>query len=473
MSRRFRQTKRELKKSNSSGKRTFLAKLFVSLTSCAILVAISIFTAVANNVPFTVIDFEKNYKFTSQSSNIDDIIDQAISLGMSDIGANDKVVQENNVVHIKRGIPVNFVIDAVSREQIAYEGDTIRDTLINLEIPFDEKTKIEPSPDSIIYADEEIVVTNPINVTIDFNGTIYETETYDLIVSDILLAEAIPFNENDVVEPSANTILKNNSVIKIKTNSNITFKDGTGKAVSYKTNAPTVSTFIKEQNISLGEFDYCNYPFDEFLQDDMAIELIRVEIKEKTVNEKIQYQEKYIEDSSMYEGQKRTKSSGKNGSKTVTYADRYENGKLVSTETVSETITKQAVDKVVYKGTKKLLNEFVFADAPAGSTFVDSSGKTVSYSKVLTEECTAYTATGNLTSMGHVAQVGIVAVNPNVIPYGTKMYITSGSYVYGYAIAGDTGGALFSNRVLIDLYMDTEEECLNFGRRDMTVYILD
>jgi len=72
-----------------------------------------------------------------------------------------------------------------------------------------------------------------------------------------------------------------------------------------------------------------------------------------------------------------------------------------------------------------------------------------------------------------MAQRGVVAVDPKVIPLGTKLYIESpdGSYVYGCAVAGDTGGAIKGNR--IDLFMDTYSECMQFGRRTMNVYILN
>ena len=73
-------------------------------------------------------------------------------------------------------------------------------------------------------------------------------------------------------------------------------------------------------------------------------------------------------------------------------------------------------------------------------------------------------------------QVGVVAVNPNLIPYGSKLYITSadGSYVYGYAIAGDTGGGVMKGTLIADLYMDTYEECIQFGkRRNFKVFVLE
>lgn len=90
--------------------------------------------------------------------------------------------------------------------------------------------------------------------------------------------------------------------------------------------------------------------------------------------------------------------------------------------------------------------------------------------KTLSLEATAYTA-HTLTAMG-LRPVRIpdgissVAVDPNVIPLGSKLYISG----YGYALACDTGSAIKGNK--IDLFMNSEAECLNFGRRNVTAYIV-
>ena len=62
--------------------------------------------------------------------------------------------------------------------------------------------------------------------------------------------------------------------------------------------------------------------------------------------------------------------------------------------------------------------------------------------------------------------ISSVAVDPNVIPLGSKLYISG----YGYALACDTGSAIKGNK--IDLFMNSEAECLNFGRRNVTAYIV-
>lgn len=83
---------------------------------------------------------------------------------------------------------------------------------------------------------------------------------------------------------------------------------------------------------------------------------------------------------------------------------------------------------------------------------------------------TAYTAGSaggsGMTAIGRRAGYGIVAVDPRVIPLGTRLYIQG----YGIAVAGDTGGDIVGRR--IDLGFDTLGAALAFGRRAVTVYRL-
>ena len=77
-----------------------------------------------------------------------------------------------------------------------------------------------------------------------------------------------------------------------------------------------------------------------------------------------------------------------------------------------------------------------------------------------------------VTATGTRVKWGTVAVDPRMIPYGTRMFIvtTDGSFIYGIATAEDCGGAIKGNR--IDLYMPTLSEAFRFGRRSCTVYFL-
>ena len=109
-------------------------------------------------------------------------------------------------------------------------------------------------------------------------------------------------------------------------------------------------------------------------------------------------------------------------------------------------------------------------------TITDQFGDTISYQTVVSGRATAYYAkAGSGTSTGRLASYGVVAVDPKVIPYGTKMFICSadGSLVYGYAIAGDTGGTLMKGTVLVDLYYNNYNQCVWFGSKKMNIYILE
>ena len=79
---------------------------------------------------------------------------------------------------------------------------------------------------------------------------------------------------------------------------------------------------------------------------------------------------------------------------------------------------------------------------------------------------TAYTWTGNRTATGTWPSRGTVAVDPLVIPLGTELHIEG----YGSAVAADTGGAIKGQ--IIDLYMDSEHECWQWGRRQVEVRVI-
>ena len=87
--------------------------------------------------------------------------------------------------------------------------------------------------------------------------------------------------------------------------------------------------------------------------------------------------------------------------------------------------------------------------------------------RILTMEATAYTWTGQQTASGTWPAVGTVAVDPQVIPLGTRLWIEG----YGEAVAEDTGGLVKGN--IIDIYLPTEDQCWQWGRRQVEVRILD
>ncbi|MBQ6849011.1 MAG: G5 domain-containing protein [Clostridia bacterium] len=237
----------------------------------------------------------------------------------------------------------------------------------------------------------------------------------------------------------------------------------------------TVRDAIDQAGVSVGSYDTVSQKLTDPLTEGMLIEVDRVAYEDYTEKQAVNYEVVYKYSSVLRPGQTKVRTAGVKGERTITYRKTIVNGQVVETKKIGDAITKQPVNKVILKGTTL---GTPLSKAPFNIE-LDEGGQPVKYKKLLTGQCTAYTNdegdSGSWTSTGKHVKVGLVAVNPKVIPYGTKMWITSadGKMVYGYAIAADTGGALLSGRVLVDLFMDTNAECNAFGRRNMNVYILE
>ena len=133
--------------------------------------------------------------------------------------------------------------------------------------------------------------------------------------------------------------------------------------------------------------------------------------------------------------------------------------------TNSEEVTREPVTQVVLQGTKQ---RAVAAVASAGEGVLSlSDGTQLSYRAVYSGTATGYTHTGHNTATGTVPAYGTIAVDPSVIPLGTRMYIPG----YGYGVARDTGGAIKGTR--IDLFFDSYAQAIRWGRRSVTIYILN
>ncbi len=175
-----------------------------------------------------------------------------------------------------------------------------------------------------------------------------------------------------------------------------------------------------------------------------------------------------------------TLSEGKDGEQQVNYTAKVVNGETVETVVDSRITLSEAVNGTKTIGTKKAAvttSESVKTVSTLAAPVIelDENGNPVNFKKHITVQATAYTYTGNKCSTGVAPQPGYIAVNPNVIPYGTKMYIKSsdGSYIYGYAVAADTGGFIKSRPNNVDLFMTSKAACAAFGRRNVEIYILE
>lgn len=223
------------------------------------------------------------------------------------------------------------------------------------------------------------------------------------------------------------------------------------------------------------------------------LEMIAVDLSDSTVEitvaEDIIYYDEFVEttdyttiripNSDLPQGAEQVIQVGKPGLRTSVYEVVWANGKQVSRQFVEE-LSSTVVDEIVEYGTAvssvsrddQLLE--VQKNADGSGTLVFASGATMDFSAAKSMTATAYTGghagVGYVTASGTHVKVGTVAVDKSIIPLGTRMYIiTDSGIVYGMGLAEDTG--VRGNKV--DLYHETYEQCINFGRRPCTVYILE
>ncbi len=240
--------------------------------------------------------------------------------------------------------------------------------------------------------------------------------------------------------------------------------DGETKTL-YALSEKTISDVLSDNGIVLGPEDTVSVPLTDAVSDGLSFEVKRYSHKTVEEYKEIPFDTEKRPSFSMDKGTSKVITKGVPGSKKLVYNVKTENGVEIERSLVSETVVKSPVTKVVEYGTREVDKSGAIATA---------SGQKLEYKKVISMTATAYTterSSDKITATGKVASVGLVAVDPKVIPLGSKLYICSPdgkSWVYGTAVAADTG--VRGNR--IDLFFNTYKECINFGRRKATVYVL-
>lgn len=342
--------------------------------------------------------------------------------------------------------------------------------------------------DSVIRTDGRGYVTLTIvrafDVKINYCGAELTVKCSEGTVADAIQKAGIALTSAQKVNPALDTELTPDCSIYILSDSGVTLTIGS-ESNNYITKSETVQEFLDEIGVTLDKDDIIKPNLSDSIYEGMAVTINRVEYKEETTTQVIDYGYVSEETSSLISGTSQIKQYGIEGERTITSRNMYIDGELAESVVISDEVTLEPVDQIKLIGTGKAPSyESSSPSKPssgnssvdnAAGTFTDSDGNTVAYKKKLTGASTAYyAAEGAITATGVPVYMGGVAVNPNVIPYGSKLYIVSsdGSKVYGYATAVDTGGALMSGSVLVDVFYPTYNQCMSWGRRNVTVYVL-
>lgn len=409
------------KEKRSNGFRILSAVVAV-LFVCS--VTITAFAA-QGNPEVTVVDGEKSVSISAESGSPREIVKQAgFALSANDdLDLSGYTPEEGGTIVIERARIIRVEDNGLISYYVGY-GETVGKIFEKQGIELSGLDAVGVDENSNIYDGMRISIKRAFTVTINIDGEIKKAYIAEGTVADAIADAGITVDSDDIVSPSLDTELKGASEVTITT-------------VEYKT--------ISEEQV-------------------------------------VEYETEIIKSKDMYVDESEIVTPGVDGKKLVYYSEKYVGGNLEETEVSGEETIKEPVNEIKKIGTKyrETLAAYKNTGAPISELSVpkdlelDENGIPVNYTKCVEAKATAYTG-DPATASGRTPMPGHIAVDPNEYPYGTELYIVSadGSYVYGYCIAADTGGFVSRGNTDVDLYLDNEDMCYDWGNRDIKIYVLN
>jgi uncharacterized protein YabE (DUF348 family)/3D (Asp-Asp-Asp) domain-containing protein len=480
-----------------------LAAAGVAALALCVAIAMRVF---AREIPVVVEDWEKTYSFSMSGLGrdpLDSILNQAQAQGMEPLGPLDlaELGEDGRTVALRRGVELYVRDGEESAGYTAYKGDTVEEALAENGLWLKEADQVAPNREMVIAAPLTVEITRLLRVNIVADGETTQVKVSGGTVADALEEAGVKLSELDSCNHELTEPVKDDMLVEVSRVVSVRIAvDGSTRG--YRVQALTVEGALEKVGVTLGKEDRVEPEPQTTLRTGMKITVRRVKTQEETETEEIDYERKYVHTRDLVEGETSVLTEGMKGKKELRYRAVYVDGELESRELLSEEVVAEPVKEIVLRGSgyQTQAPQLDFIDDGSSSspsptskpgdtgnsgqgisvnttagTLTDQDGKQVRYSRAITGECTAYCIPGGTTSVGLLAERGIIAVDPDIIPYGTKMFVASpdGSIVYGYGVAGDTGGACLAGDIIADLCYDTIEECSIIGRRDMVLYILE
>ncbi|KNF09814.1 3D domain-containing protein [Gottschalkia purinilytica] len=369
---------------------------------------------------------------------------------------------------------------------------------------------------AMIYITAIILVTATVGVGVyDFNvkegslivdGKKTEVKTKSDTVKDLLNEKKLKMNEKDEINLALDEKIKDGFNIEIKRALPVAINIE-NKRTEIKTTKNTVKQVLDSLSVYYDENDKINPSLDTKISSNLEINVVKVDELVQTQTEEIKYEVVTKNNTGLEKGKTLKVQEGIKGIKETKFKAIYENGVLVSKEPIESNVIREPISEVLEKGTKdiviasrsstrrtpptntnninnkKAVGSNQVAKVSSNKTTA-SKGPSLEGKKSIMMTATAYDlsfeSTGKrpgdqyygLTASGTQVRPGVVAVDPKVIPLGSKLYVeyADGSGAYGYAVAEDTGGAIKGNR--IDLFFSSRAQALAFGIKQVKVYIL-
>jgi uncharacterized protein YabE (DUF348 family) len=305
-------------------------------------------------------------------------------------------------------------------------------------------------------------------ISIVVDGKSIEITTFRSNITQILKTNNIALGAKDQITVSLDSKVKHGDKIYIKKAVDVKVMVD-GKELNIKSAENTVENMLRAENIVLNDEDKITPLKYQSLKSGLQVQITRVNTEILREVKAIGYATEFKNSSELDKGVKKVIQKGKAGEKVIISSVVYENGKEISRNLVSESLKSNPVKEVIALGTV--------------GVYTPSRGGEIRYTKKLRVRATAYTADYNSTGKGPddpylgITSTGArakrnsdgystIAVDPRVIPLGSKLWVDG----YGYAIAEDIGGAIKGNK--IDLYFHSSSEMWNWGARNVDIYIL-
>jgi uncharacterized protein YabE (DUF348 family) len=324
-------------------------------------------------------------------------------------------------------------------------------TYSNLEC-YPEDT-VTPPRDTKLTNGLNVEVTRSIPVKLSVDNQTFSTRTVAKTVGEALLDLSKRFGlqikDVDEVNVARSEALVPDMDIKVRRAVPITVRVD-GKTINTYIAPRTVQNALKKLGITLGQKDKVSLPLNQMIKPDDQIQVVRVTEKVETIKSEIPYQTISQPGDFPVGLPDRVISYGADGLQEQTVKVTLEDGKEVDSQILAQHVLAAPRNQVVSRGEQ---------------TSVSRGGITIHFKRAYVMTATAYCDPGGITRSGEPVHWGVVAVDPRVIPLGSRVYVEG----YGEGRALDTGGAIRGNR--IDLYMNSYETAASWGARKVRVYV--
>ncbi len=289
----------------------------------------------------------------------------------------------------------------------------------------------------------------------------------------VVLDEAgVELDSNDLYTTAA---LSGRTEIYVQRSQTVTV-DYCGTRQQYSSHDETVGELMERLGIQTYGRYSLSHRLDEKVEDGMTVRISNIVETTETYTVELPADTIYCDDPTLPLGQEKVLASGSAGQMLCTANVVYLDAQEQSRTLLEQTVLEQPVDRIVAVGTGENVGATSSGLYIGDGFIVLPTGEVLTFTHYETFEGTAYTHFDEgcdlITATGTTVHWGTVAVDPKVIPYGTRMFIIAndGSYVYGLSTAEDCGGAIKGNRV--DLYVPSLSLAMQMGRRDVTIYFL-